>query len=176
MFPALWLHFLVSINLGTMSFSHLNSLHQENSPPTACVNKAPSLSLHCIMLMQPALCVSRDNLEVAYVVYFQWKWPLFCDSTVLLFLFLLRAFGGINNCVQTIRILYLFVPLVRDVSVASGGANVECSSKPTPPKTSDPAPSVSPSAATAAAVQSPTAKDESKKKKPEKKGNSWNNS
>ncbi|XP_026216268.1 aminoacyl tRNA synthase complex-interacting multifunctional protein 1 [Anabas testudineus] len=59
---------------------------------------------------------------------------------------------------------------VRDVSVASGGANVECSSKPTPPKTSDPAPSVSPSAATAAAVQSPTAKDESKKKKPEKKG------
>lgn len=64
-------------------------------------------------------------------------------------------------------------PLVREGSMASGAASVECSSKPTPPKTSDPAPSASPAAA---AVQSPPPKDESKKKKPEKKGNSWRKS
>ncbi|KAK2817139.1 hypothetical protein Q5P01_025330 [Channa striata] len=54
---------------------------------------------------------------------------------------------------------------VQEVVMPSG---VECSSKPTPPKASDPvAPVVS---AAAAAVQSPSPKDESKKKKPEKKG------
>lgn len=51
----------------------------------------------------------------------------------------------------------------------SGDTSVECSSKPTPPKPSGPAPSASP----AAAVKSPAPKDENKKKKPEKKGNSW---
>lgn len=51
----------------------------------------------------------------------------------------------------------------------SGDTSVECSSKPTPAKPSGPAPSASP----AAAVKSLPPKDESKKKKPEKKGNSW---
>ncbi|XP_026158640.1 aminoacyl tRNA synthase complex-interacting multifunctional protein 1a [Mastacembelus armatus] len=60
---------------------------------------------------------------------------------------------------------------VQEVSVPPSTASVDCSSKPTPPKASDPAPSgpalpASPSAA----VQSATPKDESKKKKPEKKG------
>lgn len=55
---------------------------------------------------------------------------------------------------------------VQDVAMPSAEASVECSSKPTPPKPSGPAPSASP----AAAIQSPPPKDDSKKKKPEKKG------
>ncbi|XP_019956859.1 aminoacyl tRNA synthase complex-interacting multifunctional protein 1a isoform X1 [Paralichthys olivaceus] len=54
---------------------------------------------------------------------------------------------------------------VLDVAMTSDEPTVECSSKPTPPKTSAPVPSASP-----AAVQSPPPKDEGKKKKPEKKG------
>ncbi|GAA6214829.1 aminoacyl tRNA synthase complex-interacting multifunctional protein 1 [Lates japonicus] len=60
---------------------------------------------------------------------------------------------------------------VREVAMPSGEPAVECSSKPTPPTPSAPAPSAPPAAAAAAAaVQSPPPKDENKKKKPEKKG------
>ncbi|KAF3687753.1 Aminoacyl tRNA synthase complex-interacting multifunctional protein 1 [Channa argus] len=59
---------------------------------------------------------------------------------------------------------------VQEVIMPSSATGVECSSKPTPPKTSDSATPVSPAAPAVAAVQSPSPKDESKKKKPEKNG------
>ncbi|CAN9510319.1 unnamed protein product [Ophioblennius macclurei] len=54
---------------------------------------------------------------------------------------------------------------VMEVPMPSGDASIQCSSKPTPPKPSEPAPSVSP----AAPVQKGAPKDGTQKKKPEKK-------
>lgn len=59
---------------------------------------------------------------------------------------------------------------VREVAMPSDDTGVECVSKPPPPK---PAPSASPAAAATAAQTPSPQKDEGKKKKPEKKGNSW---
>lgn len=55
---------------------------------------------------------------------------------------------------------------VLDVPMPSGANGVECSSKPIPPTTSEPA---QPASLSAAPVQSPAPQDEGKKKKPEKK-------